>query len=469
VFSEAPYATLLLLAVYVVLRALNNPELKWWACVGASFGLAYLLRAEAFAALLVAAVFALTATGGRMAIRCKRAAVAIVIFLTLASPEVIFLFQSTGKVGLQGKGSQFFAMGNRILAANRDPAVYSAPSVPSSESWQYKWACYAVDDRPQGTGVIMRSHTEVVRQTQITPKGLFRLAAKGLRENAPQFLAFLNANWLGAPFLPALALLGCLRRPWRQPQASSRLFVLLVAAAPVAATFSALWTQSRFYYVLVPFVLIWASNGLVELGLWAGETRAAAGWKILASPVRAEWILPALIGLAIVICPIKAVRGLSLMQEGAPSSRAEKDLGLWLGHLQHHPVRIMDLGFGLRPAFYAGAQWVNCPYCDGEVALRFLDAAQVDYVVLRRRETFTHYYEDWLGHGIPNPRAELLQVPSEENSQFVVYRWHRLDKSPDAAISMPGRNRQQKDDSFIEFVGAGSRTHASQKSTIHKS
>src|SRR5690242_6896308 len=107
VFSEGPYLTLLLLAVYVVIRAMNNPSLAWWSLVGAAFGCAYLLRAEAFAAFLVAMLFALTATGGGLGKRCKRAAIAIVIFLALALPEVIFIYRSTGKVALQGKGAQF--------------------------------------------------------------------------------------------------------------------------------------------------------------------------------------------------------------------------------------------------------------------------------------------------------------------------------------------------------------------------
>src|SRR5208283_1110417 len=207
-------------------------------------------------------LFALAATGGGLSLRCKRAAVAIVVFLALASPEVMFIYKSTGKVALEGKGAQFFDMGTRILAAETNPELFSAPSVNLSESGQYKWACYDIDDHLKGTGTIMRSNAEVVRETQITLKGLVRLVAKGMRENLPEIPAVFSSRWFGAPLLPALALLGCLRRPWRRPQASSRLFVMLIAAAPIVATFSALWTQTRFYYVLVPFVIIWASNGL---------------------------------------------------------------------------------------------------------------------------------------------------------------------------------------------------------------
>ena len=65
------------------------------------------------------------------------------------------------------------------------------------------------------------------------------------------------------------------------------------------------------------------------------------------------------------------------------------------------------------------------PYCTGELALRYLDATRVDYVILRRSEKFTQYYEDWLEHGIPDRRAELVQLPSIAGvDRFTVYRWH---------------------------------------------
>src|SRR5262249_2950792 len=110
---------------------------------------------------------------------------------------------------------------------------------------------------------------------------------------------------------------------------------------------------------------------------------------------------------------------------GSPSDRIEKDVGLWIGHQQIRPVRIIDISIGLSLAVHADAQHVQFPYCNGDLALRFLDAAQVDYVVLRRREKFTQYYEAWLARGIPDRRAEFLHVSPDADTEFVVYRWYR--------------------------------------------
>ena len=82
VYSEGPYATLLLSAIYLVVRALDNPSNKAWMLAGGAFALSYLIRAEALAAFVIAVLFALAATTGDIYARLKRAASAAVVFLS---------------------------------------------------------------------------------------------------------------------------------------------------------------------------------------------------------------------------------------------------------------------------------------------------------------------------------------------------------------------------------------------------
>jgi hypothetical protein len=199
---------------------------------------------------------------------------------------------------------------------------------------------------------------------------------------------------------------------------------MVVAVAPVLATFSALWNEERYFFVLVPLLCIWAANGLYEIGLWTKASSAAAGWKLLAHPAVAQCIVPGLIGLATIVSPIRAVGRVYVFADSAPPSRVDKNLGLWIGHQQDYPVKIIDLSIPL--AFHADAQFTYFPYCTGDMALRYLDAAQVDYIVLRREEKFTQYYAEWLTYGIPDPRAELVRPSSVVGAdKFVIYRWHR--------------------------------------------
>jgi 4-amino-4-deoxy-L-arabinose transferase-like glycosyltransferase len=444
VFSEGPYTTLFLFAVYLVVRALEHSSIKRWLLVGGAFGLAWLVRAEALAAFAVAVLFALAATEGNRTGRCKRALAAIVVFLVLALPQAIFIYKSTGKIGLEVKSKIFFYAGQRILAAERHPGMdYISPGghheVPSSAvnvktqmRWEEKWATYGIDSHLKGRGWTMRPHAETTQEVRIPLKDVFLLVGKGIRQNAPEVLPKISSNWFGARLLPALALLGALRRPWRGPRAKSRMFVLLIAATPVLATFFAFWTEARYYFVLVPLLSIWAANGLFEIGLWLKASSAAAGWRIPASTAVSQCIVPGLIGFAMIIGSVHGARELYLFKDSALPSRVEKDVGLWIRSQQSRPVRIMDISIPL--PFHAGAQFSYFPYCTGESALGYLEKAQVDYIILRRGAKFTKYYEEWLTHGIPDQRAELLQLPPVAGAdKFLIFRWHR----PESADSFP--------------------------------
>jgi len=246
----------------------------------------------------------------------------------------------------------------------------------------------------------------------------------GVRQNVPTFLQQLTSRWLGAPFLPALAFLGLLRRPWRRQLVASHLYVFLVPLTAIVATFSfSGWTALRYYFVLVPFLLIWAANGLIEVGLWAQASVASAGWH-WTRPAIIKWIVTGLIGLVVILYPVGGVRSLWYFQQDTRANQVDKLTGIWIGQQQNYQVTIMDVSTPL--AFHANAYWVDFPYCDGDLALRFLDSAKVDYLVLRQGEQYSQYYQEWVTNGIPDPRAERVYVASAlDGSKITVFRWHR--------------------------------------------
>lgn len=442
VYSEGPYATFLLSAVYVTIRALESSSARPWMLVGVSFSLAYLLRAEAFAALAIAILFALTTTAGGLRVKCTRATYAAGLFLVIALPQVVFLYKATGKLALEGKSTILFGYtGGRILAATTKPDMPytsggSQEDVPSAEPnveggyperWEEKWAFYGIDAQLNPTGMAMRPFADIARETKVKLTSMPPLIAKGIRANASGLLRKLSSDWFGAPLLPALALLGVFRRPWQRPRASTRLFVIAITAAPVLATIFVLWGDPRYYFIFVPLLSIWAANGLYEIGIWMKESCMAVGWTAVAVPL--QWATPAILGLATVVSPFKGATTLYEFSDSSSAYRVDKELGLWIGRQQDRHVRIMDLTLPL--SYHADAeQHVYFPYATGERALRYLDVAKIDYVVLRRDKKFTKYYEEWLTRGIPERRAELVHPSVTGSDEFVIYRWH-WDQPPE--------------------------------------
>jgi hypothetical protein len=195
-------------------------------------------------------------------------------------------------------------------------------------------------------------------------------------------------------------------------------------AVPAVAIIFVLWSDERYYFVYIPFMSIWAANGVWEFGRWARATSAAARWSFLKRPFMSRYVVPALAVLAVVALPAHQIQKLFVFSDSARAARPDKLAGQWIGSLQNRSIRIMDLSLPL--SFHAGAQQhVYFPYCDADQAIRYLDAAQIDYVVLRRDREFTKYYAAWLSSAIPDQRAELLQLPPDiHDENLIVYRWH---------------------------------------------
>jgi len=409
VFSEGLYATVLLFAVYLVLCALSLQTNRIWFFVGALFGLAFLLRQEAVAVFLIVEFFALVATNGNLVTRSKRAAAALVIFIAVVSPQIIYIHHVTGKLRLEAKSS-----------INLPINILSDGGTPDSENR----IAYGINSDLQGTGIWMRPQVDEVRDASVSLRNVAHLIKFVAPRNIKILLEYLSSRWMGGPFIPALALLGAFRRPWRRSRAAMFLFVALVPAAAFAATFTTYFSFPRYYFLILPFLLIWAANGLVEIGLWLKATTGPLmrRWH---APLRSEYIVPALIGILLVIYPLREVRATDFYftAEGSPSNRVVKDVGLWIRQQQSGPIRIMARSAPF--AFHADADLVWYPYCTEALALRFVDAANVDYLVLRRGENFSKYYEDWQTNGIPDARAELVFVSSGRDAGEVkVYRWH---------------------------------------------
>jgi 4-amino-4-deoxy-L-arabinose transferase-like glycosyltransferase len=413
-YSEGPYYTAMFASVYATLLALRTCSWKAWALTGAVFAAAFLIRAEVAGILAIALLF------GLLIQRSKRVLAAMVVFLILVAPNAAYLYQKTSRIVLEGKSTLFYAFSKRILDIDKHQVISAvdgepspAPNVDSYMAWTEKWMYYAVDKQGRPIGTTVTEYPELFRATHITLVGLVRLVVTGLRMNAPSIFSTLNEGWIGAPVLPALALLGIVWLPWRT-QVRERLFYLCVCAAHVLTMFTYLWVDQRHCMIFTPLLLVWAAAGLVAVASWARES------------IRLRWMeyaVPVSIALVMITAQSVAIRKLWVFADGAKATAPEVAVGSWLGRQHGGPLRIMDQPLAL--AYHAGAEFTYAPYCSEAAAIRYLDLKRVDYVVLRRNLRYTHYYADWIERGIPDPRAERIDTSFiSGGDKYVIYRWH---------------------------------------------
>jgi len=420
VFSEGPYAAILLTAVYLVLRAFDCPSILNWSFVGGAFGAAYLMRQEAVGPLLVAILLGLIARDDSFLLKAKRAIAALAVFMVLASPQVLLLYRSTGKLRLEGKSLINYAWGTRVLTEGTGSGAKE-----SIQDIDYD-AANSVNDRLEATGVGMRPNAEIIRETRVHFRDAIRFFKEAVHRNIPELFAKLRERWLGAPFLPALAFLGVLRRPWPRHRAFHHLFFILVPATAIMTTFTVVHAiYVRNYFILAPFLLIWGANGLLEVARWTNRNFAVifrrANVSSLPGGLAAGLIVVVMLGYA-----LKDTRNLFVFREGSAESQGAKDTGLWIKQQQTQRVRVMDVLDTI--AFHADADYVHFPSCAPQLALAYMQKEKVDYVIFRRGFEQPKYYKDWLtSGGIPDARATLVYATAEgDPSGILVFRWHQL-------------------------------------------
>jgi hypothetical protein len=404
--------------VYLVLRAFDRPSFLNWSFVGGAFGAAYLMRQEAVGPLFVAVLLGLLAADDSPSLKAKRAIAALAVFMVLAAPQVFLLYRSTGKLRLEGKSLINYAWGSRVLTAGTGSAAKE-----SIQDIDYD-AANSINDRLEGTGVGMRPNAEIIRETRVHLKDAIRFLKEAVRRNTPELFSKLRERWLGAPFLPALALLGVFRRPWPRQLAFHHLFFLLVSVTAIVTTFTVVHAiYVRNYFILAPFLLIWGSNGLLEVARWTNRNIAVVFRRTnlpsLPGGLAAGLIVMVMLGYA-----LKDTRTLFVFREGSTESQGAKDAGLWIKQQQSRRVRVMDVLDTI--AFHADADYVHFPSCAPQLALAYMQKERVDYVIFRRGFEEPKYYKDWLTSGsIPDARATLVYATAEgDPNRIFVFRWN---------------------------------------------
>lgn len=398
VYVEMTYATLALTGVYCSFRALRTLDASVFFLAGVFFGLAYLTRPEA--ALYPVIALGITLTYVFLSDRRALPRVALrslwqpAAFLALAAPYVVWLYAETGQWRLEGKSPLNYAAGLRMLSG-----------LDAAE------AQYGVKSDLTEHGVWIQPNVSIIQAADFSAYELWFYLRGRATEVVKYLIDVTSHTSFGSPPLFFFAMYGLFRRPWRRQLAADHLFLLIVLGISSAALFFIYYMTDRFLLLFVPVLVVWASKGILELGRWGASTmrRPDGGIPRL---TRTKF---ALVLILAAVIPLMALPSAYQMHVANRDSLPVRTAGEWLNAYAPGPKTLVDSLTML--AFHAAATFVPFPHSSSDVALRYLEKRDVNFVVLSDHSIAVSsrpYLREWMEHGVPSARAKLIYSVHEK-------------------------------------------------------
>ena len=398
---ESLYIALTLSGIYWVNHAQFFFRDRYWLLAGAFVGLAYLTRPEAILFAFMIVTLQVLLHQSRSLVIARQVLLLAGSFVAVVAPYIIFLSLSTGELRVEGKTIVNNELGRRLLSG--------------AESER---AAYEVAENLEEKGVWMRSNADIARSSGSANYGMTvrLMLSRGIRNVVKVVKAFATEPFLGAPLILPLALLGLSRGAWTPARARGELVLLLAASGTLIALTTLIhYSSARFYFPLIPLLVLWAAKGISELMGLARTRRLGFDGQAVG----------ALAFLALVSLFAFGADDTRVFEaDTGPLNREIRSAGAWLAARQG-PKTVMDVGTTL--AFHAGAKYVPMPYCDSRTALRYAEKKHVDFIVVRSRGSSRPYLQEWRTTAIHEHNVTLAHVSgSDPRDQVLIYR---LDKS----------------------------------------
>jgi 4-amino-4-deoxy-L-arabinose transferase-like glycosyltransferase len=413
-YAEGPYLTLTAFATMYLLRWVDHRQVVHAITAGVFFGLAYLIRPEAFVTVGLFAV-----CGLMMAVISyeRRSALMATIglvgaFAVVAAPNVVFLTATTGQFRLQAKGTLAYEWGDRM-----------------NRGMSYMESALGIGPDLQGEGIFMRPNLDVMKSTSYSASEFASYIAKAARRNLLPIVRTLTAQSdVGSPWLFILVAIGFFRTAWDRRRLVLEGILLVVAGLSVAVLLTVQDLWFRYYIVALEFLLLWAGKGATELASWGRDTFI----RVAGSARFANAVGSVCAAMAMLLVVATAARALpSNVQFAESHNRERRQAGLWLAQQRPSPTWVMDVS--LQVGFHAGANVAYLPFAEADVALRYIEKRRPDYIVLLGAEPGgLPYTAKWFREGIPDNRAVLVydegaaayyDPGTASTERIKIYRW----------------------------------------------
>jgi 4-amino-4-deoxy-L-arabinose transferase-like glycosyltransferase len=391
--TEALYALLLMCALYLVLRGGEDGGAGRHAAAGGILGLAFLVRPESVAVLVLFGIFAAVATGRAVAgsispgARARRAIAMALLFAVALIPYVLLLRAATGA----------WTTGSKAAVNLSSPVIWQDDL--AREEYVYRLndegTARRIDDlaRESALAVLWREKGAIAARYPAK-------FAEGLR-----LFPMLFAN----PILFLLVPLGLLGRRWRRENRGAELLLVALGLFPFA--FYSLFRVELRY--LVPYLPVYL--------LWAGAGCAVLLDRFAARVSRKRAVAAALAGLVFLgLAPYTVHR---YLVTGRTQPLEWKEIGRWIAAGDAAAPRILARS-GCSISYYAGnpeatfIPWTDPAGLVRYARLRGYDRLVVDETYVRSaRPTLRSILDD------PPPGLEALgEFRNRAGGRIVVYR-----------------------------------------------
>lgn len=354
VLSEMPYTLLLILAVTAGHVALERRTAPWYALAGFLFGTTYLVRPQAVGYVLLVVVltvgFVRLERGSfdldRFPIRhVGTLSVAhVAAFLLTALPFVLHIYTHTGMVSLSQKASY-----NIYIGINQGAAYEQAVTGLREGTFVLNRDYYLQND-PGVLSYVLSNPGRMLKRYVVNVGSIY----------------LLGLPTVVLPVVPFLVGVGLFARRWGTGRWRNELYLVCVLLYPIVAV-SLFFVNPRFLVPLLPFVLLWAARGTIELG--------ARLYEVVPSdyrPSRARVTLVVVLLVSSLVLPAALVQPPYDTAEldaeptygatGPGTDPVYREAGTWLDEHADPDAKVMMVNTFL--PFYADRTGVIIPYAN---------------------------------------------------------------------------------------------------------
>ena len=370
--TESVYTLVFTSGLLVGWHALGSNKTLHFLLTGLIFGAAYLLKPEAIAfvglllALTMAAkLFQTNRPIGKLSVNCL---LLVIGFLIFSFPYILYLHQKTGRWTISQKltnNTTLLSAGKGLLSLTDDGQT--------TKFDQLYGETYQTSDQPTPSPIQRVANERTaspapvrVNQPSFAARSFDNLKIE-LKEIIPQIFPYL---------LIFLAIIGLFRRPWTGARTASEVYLILFLSATLIG-YALTFVESRYLLPILPILLCWAANGIIEFEKWLRESAANLGIEL----PKQSWLIKAVISavLALSLMP-SIVRPMRVSQwEDLPFE--QKQAGLWIREHSASPAPLI-MACGPWAAYYSGGKHLYIPNEPYGVTLDYAKRRKVNYLII---------------------------------------------------------------------------------------